>query len=53
MDNGTRIRATVGVNDLTGNYKASAKFMNVGPSFGVNIAMQAVGFTFEIEKVRG
>jgi len=50
MDNGTRIRATVGVNDLTGNYKASAKFMNVGPSFGVNIAMQAVGFTFEIEK---
>jgi len=48
--NGTRIRATVGVNDLAGSYKASAKFMNIGPSFGVKIRMQAVGFTFEVEK---
>merc|ERR1712212_1177483 len=43
-----RVRATIGVNDLYGSYKASAKFMNLGPSFGVNIRMQAVGFTFEV-----
>merc|ERR1712136_366467 len=28
------VRATIGVNDLAGSYKASAKFMNIGPSFG-------------------
>merc|ERR1712002_1072880 len=50
QSNGTHntIRATVGVNDLVGNYKASAKFMNIGPSFGVNIDMQSVGITFEV-----
>jgi len=41
-------RATIGVNDLIGSYKASAKFMNFGPSFGININMESVGVTFEI-----
>merc|ERR1711970_331941 len=27
------VRATIGVNDLAGSYKASAKFMNFGPFF--------------------
>jgi len=49
-DNSTTIRATVGVNDVEGSYKASAKFMNIGPSFGVNINIESVGFTFEVEK---
>merc|ERR1712002_23919 len=45
-----KIRATIGVNDLTGSYKASAKFMNLGPSFGINLFMESVGITFEILK---
>merc|ERR1712198_90649 len=50
--NGTHItvRATIGVNDLTGSYKASAKFMNLGPSFGINLFMESVGITFEVLK---
>merc|ERR1712212_663737 len=43
-----RVRATIGVNDLYGSYKASAKFMNLGPSFGLNLAMESVGITFEV-----
>merc|ERR1712133_177501 len=42
------VRATIGVNDLAGSYKASAKFMNFGPSFGVNVNMESVGITFEV-----
>jgi len=49
-DNSTTIRATVGVNGLVGKYKASAKFMNIGPAFGVNILTESVGITFEVEK---
>merc|ERR1712198_357805 len=47
--NGTHIsvRATIGVNDLTGSYKASAKFMNLGPSFGINLFMESAGISFE------
>jgi len=45
-----KIRATIGVNDLTGSYKASAKFMNLGPSFGINLFMESVGIRFEILK---
>merc|ERR1712198_399195 len=41
------VRATIGVNDLAGSYKASAKFMNIGPSFGVKVFMESVGITFE------
>ena len=51
-DNGTTIRATVGVNGLVGKYKAAAKFMNIGPAFGVNILTESVGITFEVEKVK-
>ena len=47
----TTIRATVGVNDLTGIYKASAKFMRVGPHFNVKLGIDAIGCTFEIEQV--
>merc|ERR1712136_3581 len=36
-----RVRCTIGVNDLIGSYKASAKFMNFGPQFGI---------AFEIEQ---
>merc|ERR1712212_366206 len=43
-----RVRATIGVNDLCGSYKACAKFMNLGPSFGLNLAMESVGITFEV-----
>lgn len=42
------IRTTIGVNDLIGSYKASAKFMNFGPSFGINLNMESVGITFEV-----
>ena len=45
------VRATVGVSDLVGKYKASAKFMNFGPSFGINLAMESVGITFEVVQV--
>merc|ERR1712033_109034 len=37
------VRATIGVNDLAGSYKASAKFMNFGPSFGINLNIVVVG----------
>merc|ERR1711955_76495 len=42
------VRATVGVNDLVGSYKASATFMNLGPKFAINLAMESVGITFEV-----
>jgi len=42
------IRTTIGVNDLVGSYKASAKFMNFGPSFGINLNMESAGITFEV-----
>merc|ERR1711931_578268 len=42
------VRATIGVNDLAGSYKASAKFMNFGPSFGINLNIPSVGITFEV-----
>merc|ERR1711931_40049 len=49
QSNGTHVtvRATIGVNDLTGSYKASAKFMNLGPSFGINLFMESAGISFE------
>merc|ERR1711875_206705 len=49
QSNGTHItvRATIGVNDLTGSYKASAKFMNLGPTFGINLFMESAGIAFE------
>ena len=47
-----KVRCTIGVNDLAGSYKASAKFMNFGPSFGINLKMESVGITFEVEQVR-
>merc|ERR1712168_1369504 len=43
-----KVRATIGVNDLVGSYKASAKFMNLGPSFGINLFMESVGITLEV-----
>merc|ERR1712228_974507 len=42
------VRATIGVNDLVGSYKASAKFMNIGPSFAVNLAVDSVGIAFDV-----
>jgi len=42
------IRTTIGVNDLIGSYKASAKFMNFGPSFGINLNVESAGITFEV-----
>merc|ERR1712168_1568531 len=42
------VRTTIGVNDLVGSYKASAKFMNFGPSFGINLNIPSVGITFEV-----
>merc|ERR1712002_163386 len=45
-----KVRCTIGVNDLAGSYKASAKFMNFGPSFGINLKMESVGITFEVEQ---
>lgn len=45
-----KVRCTVGVNDLHGSYKASAKFMNFGPQFGIVLDIDAVGITFEIEQ---
>ena len=47
----TTIKATIGVNDLKGSYKASAKFMNLGPHFNVKIGIESVGFSFEVQKV--
>merc|ERR1712198_323108 len=47
-DTHVTVRATIGVNDLAGSYKASAKFMNIGPSFGVKVFMESVGITFEV-----
>ena len=46
------VRATVGVNDLVGSYKASATFMNLGPKFAINLAMESVGITFEVVQVK-
>ena len=54
MDNGNKIitiRATVGVNDLTGIYKASAKFMGFGPRFNVKLGIDSIGCAFEVEQV--
>ena len=45
------IRATVGVNDLTGIYKASAKFMGFGPRFNVKLGIDSIGCAFEVEQV--
>merc|ERR1712126_751254 len=38
-----KVRATIGVNDLVGSYKAAAKFMNFGPQFTISIGMESVG----------
>merc|ERR1711911_286298 len=43
-----KVRATIGVNDLVGSYKAAAKFMNFGPSFGINLNVESAGITFEV-----
>merc|ERR1712002_13937 len=42
------VRTTIGVNDLVGSYKASAKFMNFGPSFAINLGVESIGVTFEV-----
>lgn len=46
------IRATVGVNDLTGIYKASAKFMGFGPRFNVKLGIDSIGCAFEVEQLQ-
>merc|ERR1712142_1456995 len=43
-----KVRATIGVNDLVGSYKASAKFMNFGPQFTISLGMESVGVAFEV-----
>merc|ERR1711942_376221 len=43
-----KVRATIGVNDLVGSYKAAAKFMNFGPQFTISIGMESVGVAFEV-----
>merc|ERR1712168_945349 len=43
-----KARATIGVNDLVGSYKASAKFMNFGPQFNILLGMESVGISFEV-----
>merc|ERR1712002_1275557 len=43
-----KVRATIGVNDLVGSYKAAAKFMNFGPQFTISIRMESVGVAFEV-----
>ena len=51
-EEGTRIRATIGANDVSGSYKASAKhYVNFETHFGVNIHMEAVGILIEVEQV--
>merc|ERR1711911_120326 len=35
-----KVRATIGVNDLVGSYKAAAKFMNFGPQFTISIGVR-------------
>merc|ERR1712168_1227976 len=42
------VRTTIGVNDLVGSYKASAKFMNFGPQFNILLGMESVGVAFEV-----
>ena len=46
-----KVRATIGVNDLVGSYKAAAKFMNFGPQFTISIGMESVGVAFEVVQV--
>merc|ERR1712002_1383227 len=43
-----KVRATIGVNDLVGSYKAAAKFMNFGPQFNILLGMESVGVAFEV-----
>merc|ERR1712243_22032 len=43
-----KVRATIGVNDLVGSYKAAAKFMNFGPQFTISLGMESVGVAFEV-----
>merc|ERR1712126_327269 len=43
-----KVRATIGVNDLIGSYKAAAKFMNFGPQFTISLGMESVGVAFEV-----
>merc|ERR1712055_448216 len=42
-----KVRCTIGVNDLVGSYKASAKFMNFGPSFAINLGVESIGVTLK------
>merc|ERR1711942_250855 len=43
-----KVRATIGVNDLVGSYKAAAQFMNFGPQFTISLGMESVGVAFEV-----
>merc|ERR1712029_313854 len=43
-----KVRATIGVNDLVGSYKASAKVLNFGPSFNLLLGVESVGISFEV-----
>merc|ERR1712200_110427 len=43
-----KVRASIGVNDLVGSYKAAAKFMNFGPQFTISLGMESVGVAFEV-----
>jgi len=42
------VKATIGLRDLKGQYRAGAKFMNIGPQFKIELGVESVGIQFEI-----